>query len=98
MGNCSLEGIPKFRSPCPPTGFILTPSQCVCFSLAPRDAQGVDKAVTHGTGKPGFRARAKKHLFVSSQGRETALDKKGVKAPCKYTILGPLDLYNGAGK
>lgn len=70
----------------------------MCLSLALGNEQDVDKSATHVTGKPGFRACANKHLFISIRSRKAALDKKGVKEPCKYTILGPLDLRNGAGK
>lgn len=93
MVKCSPERVPESRSPCPPSGFI-----SMHFSLALRDEQDVDKSATPVTGKPGFRACANKHLFISIRGGKAALDKKGVKEPCKYTILGPLDLCNGAGK
>lgn len=55
--------------------------------LALRDEQDVHKSATHVTGKPGFRVCANKHLFISIWGGKAALDKQGVKEPCKYTIF-----------
>lgn len=68
----------------------------MCPSLALRDVQ--DKSAIHVTGQPGFRACANKHLFISIRGGKAALDKKAAKEPCKYTVLGLLDLCNRAGK
>lgn len=69
----------------------------MCPGLALRDGYA-DKSATHVTGKPGLRACANKHFFISIWGGKAALDRKGVKEPCKYTILGSLDLCSGAGK
>lgn len=60
--------------------------------LTPVAAQAVGKSSAYSSIKPDFRAGAKQHPS------EPAFDKKGIKIPYKYAILGPLDLWNGAGK
>lgn len=93
--NCSLEdGCTQIQVSLPIPSFPLnSQSVHVIFNwLTPVAAHAVDKSSAYSSIKPDFRADAKQHPS------EPAFDKKGIKMPYKYAILGPLDLRNGASK